>query len=205
MIIELDNISKRYDEHWILKNLSYRFESGKIYGIKGSNGSGKSTLMKMIAGFLSSSVGSIKYEQNKSIIKREDIFKQCILWGPHTGLYKELSIGETIDYFLEFKDLAKGLDRSSFISALSLPLPQNTLVNTLSSGQEQRLGLGLAIMSAAPILLLDETTSYLDATSIGWFENLLNKYGSGRLVILSSNEKQDLDLTDEVLDVMRFK
>ena len=78
MIIELDKISKRYDEHWILKNLSHRFESGKIYGVKGANGSGKSTLMKIIAGFLSPSAGAIKYEQDNSIIKREDIFKHCI-------------------------------------------------------------------------------------------------------------------------------
>lgn len=206
MTIDLDKVSKRYTSEWILRNVSYQFKSDTIYGIKGSNGSGKSTLVKMIAGYLSPTVGSITFiNDQKEEVSKDDIYKSVSLWGPHVSLINELSINEMVDYYFNFKSLRSNLSKGDFFDLLRLPLPTSRRINSLSSGQAQRVGLALSILSATDILLLDEPGSYLDESSLEWLYKLIKEHRDSRLVVISSNEMRDLELCSETISIADYK
>lgn len=206
MIIDLHKVSKRYTNEWILRNVSYQFVNNNIYGIKGSNGSGKSTLVKMIAGYLSPTVGSITYTDDiDTEVSKDDIYKSVSLWGPHVSLISELSIKEMVDYYLKFKTLRAGLSREGFFETLGLSLPHTRRINSLSSGQAQRIGLGLSILSDTDILLLDEPGSYLDESSLAWLYRLIDNHKANRVVIISSNEARDLQQCTQTISIADYK
>ncbi len=206
MIIDLHKVSKRYTSEWILRNVSYQFQGDNIYGVKGSNGSGKSTLVKMIAGYLSPTVGTIIFTNQKGAeVSKDDIYKSVSLWGPHVSLINELSIKEMVDYYLKFKTLRSNLSKEDFFDILRLPLPKTRRINSLSSGQAQRIGLALSILSDTDILLLDEPGSYLDESSSKWLYNLINDHRDSRTVVISSNEVRDLQLCNQTISISDYK
>lgn len=205
MTIDLVDVSKRYSQEWILKHVNYHFEAGEIYGIEGSNGSGKSTLVKMISGFLSPSIGKINYSKDEASINRDEVFQHISIWGAHVRLIQELTIHEMVDYYCTFKRLQNGMSKKEFFDHLELPLPKTRLIKSLSSGQAQRLGLGLSILSQTETLLLDEPGSFLDLEALEWFYKLLQNHSKDRLVIISSNEEGDLNLTSKRLVIRDFK
>ena len=206
MTIDLHKVSKRYTTEWILRNVTYQFKRDNIYGIKGSNGSGKSTLVKMIAGYLSPTVGTITFTNHKNKeVSKDDIYKSVSLWGPHVSLINELSIKEMVDYYFKFKSLRSNLSQENFFDMLRLPLPTSRRINSLSSGQAQRIGLALSILSDTDILLLDEPGSYLDESSLEWLYTLINEHRDSRLVVISSNEMRDLELCNETISIADYK
>ena len=83
MTIDLNQVSKRYTHQWIIKNVTYTFEAGNNYAIKGANGSGKSTLLKIISGFLSPSKGSVNYAKSGNAISRADVYKSVSYAAPY--------------------------------------------------------------------------------------------------------------------------
>ncbi len=206
MIIDLHKVSKRYTNEWILRNVTYQFVNNNIYGLKGSNGSGKSTLVKMIAGYLSPTVGTVTYKYNKDTnVSKDDIYKSVSLWGPHVSLVSELTIKEMVNYYLKFKKLRAGLSRDEFFDMLSLSLPHTRRIDSLSSGQVQRIGLALSILSDTDILLLDEPGSYLDESSLEWLYALIDNHKAERTVIISSNEARDLQQCTQTISIADYK
>jgi len=206
MTIELDKVSKRYTEEWILKHITLRLESDQLYGIKGANGSGKSTLVKMLSGHLSPSRGSIRYyTEDMKEIPRDDVFRMCTMWGPHVDLISNLTVDEMVRYFFTYKSLRAGLSLSDFYDIILLPIPRQRLIKSMSSGQVQRLGLGLTILADSDLLILDEPGSFLDEFALQWFYDLFNEHISQRIVIVASNDRADLALTSEVIDIGAYK
>ena len=146
MFIKCQEVSKRYNEHWVIKKLTHTFLSHQMYGIKGDNGSGKSTFIKMLSGFLSPTLGTITYVNDDQEISKDDVYKHISLWGPHTEMSGMLTVGEMIDYYGKMKGWRTSMDANDIhrISQLTVPISQR--IDQLSSGQAQRLGLTLSLI-----------------------------------------------------------
>ena len=110
-----------------------------------------------------------------------------------------------VNYFFKFKTLRKGLSIPAFFEILDLPLPASRRIDSLSSGQTQRIGLALSILSDTAILLLDEPSSYLDESSLAWLYQLIEEYKLDRTIIISSNEPSDLEYCEELLTISDYK
>ena len=203
--IELNDIAKRYSENWIFSNLTLNLTNETIWAIKGPNGSGKSTLIKILAGFLSPSLGDVVYEINDNVVDRDSVFRHISWTGPHSSLLQHMKIEELVNYYFVYKNLRRELSIEDFYRLCDLPVAKHQFVNSLSSGQNQKLGLALSILCDSEILLLDEPGSFLDKTAHSWFVNLLRDFASDRLVIISSNDDADLTLCNEVIDISKFK
>lgn len=201
MNIELKDISKRYTRHWILRNIDYTFASNEQYAVLGANGSGKSTLLKMIAGYLSPSAGEILYTDGSEKVKRSDIYKHVSFSAPYVSPLYDLSIAEMLQFYERFKSLRKGLTTDDFIDALQLPVAPSHIIKELSSGQQQRVSLTLAILADTDILLLDEPGSYLDEKSKIWMNELIGQHLDDRITIIASNDRTDLVHTQEILQI----
>jgi len=203
--VKLNKVSKRYTDQWIIKNLDFLMEPNQVYGVKGINGSGKSTLLKMICGYLSPSAGEVIYESKNRLLSRDDIYKHVTIWAPYVSLIKELSISEMVNHFLIHKPLWKDISIEEFYQIMNLPVRKTSKVGDLSSGQEQRLGLALAIMTSSDLLILDEPSSYLDENSKSWLYDLLSQHQENRIVVIASNDSNDLGSCDESIDIADFK
>lgn len=199
MIIRCQQVSKRYNQHWIIKKLDYDFTSDIIYGIKGANGSGKSTLLKMLSGFLSPTLGTITYVNDQSDISRDDIFRYVSIWGPHTSMPHTLTILEFITYYSQMKGWTTPIKEKAVFDMTQLPVPAERRIDQLSSGQAQRLGLTLTLLSSSSIVLLDEPGSYLDVSSKSWMQEMIRTYSPGKLLIIASNDDEDLLATKEMI------
>jgi len=199
MIIRCSDVSKRYNQHWVIKKLTHTFEGDRIYGIMGANGSGKSTLIKMLSGFLSPTLGMIIYESDENEISRDDIYKYVSIWGPHTSLSGILTVREMIAYYGKMKGWQQNLSTEKVYEISELPVPINQRIDQLSSGQTQRLGLTITMLSRGTIVLLDEPGSYLDGTAKEWMQQLISTYKFNRLMVIASNDQDDLQQADETI------
>jgi len=206
MNIELSDIGKRFQKDWIFKKLNYRFESHYRYAITGSNGSGKSTLIQILTAAEHPTVGKIEYFDTKGKrVQTEEVYKSLCFAAPYVDLPEELTAMEVVEFHSHFKNL--GVDQCmGLLEEVGLANAKDKFVKDFSSGMKQRLKLGLAICSEAPLLLLDEPCSNLDRAGIAIYHNLLDAYGKSKLIIIGSNANNDeLYKVDKTLSVHRYK
>lgn len=204
MNVTLDNISKRYSSNWILRNVNYEFSEDHVYAVKGDNGSGKSTLLMMLSGLLAPSVGSIIYEHRSKRISNDEIFEHVSFWGPYVSLMKNLTVKEMISYYIKNRKLRNDASVSEVFDSINIKVSPKAIVKSLSSGQMQRVGLYLTILAETSILLLDEPGSYLDQEGKAWYQELLKRENGNRIIVIASNEEEDMKLSNESLLIKAF-
>jgi len=198
MEIILDNISKRYESGWVIKDLSKTINSGSKLSITGLNGTGKSTLIQILSGYLSTSKGSVSYRLNGDVISRNNVYKYLSVVAAYSELDEELTAEEFFKHFGQFKPL-KIKDSESFLDLVDLKRQRNQAIKNYSSGMKQRLYLGLGIIADVPLLILDEPSSFLDDTKKQWLYALLKTYGKDKTVVVASNDPDDFKFCDDHL------
>lgn len=209
MHITVSNLGKRYNREWIFRHFSYEFTPGKSYAITGPNGSGKSTLLQVIAGAVLLSEGSMEIknaavETNyKKVIPNENIYQQLSFAAPYLELIEEMTSVELLNFHSTFKPLTKSVD--FILAEVSLQTAANKQIRYFSSGMKQRLKLAQAFFSNTNILLLDEPTTNLDADGISLYHKLIKNYAQHKLIMVSSNDKQEYDFCEEVIEIGRYK
>ena len=191
MRIELDHIGKRYNRHWIFKDINLSLRSEEAYVVLGANGSGKSTLLQILAGSLLASEGRISYFQGTNEIAADRIYRSVSIVAPYIDLIDSYTVKELIDFQFQFKSFYRGVTPDAILELINLRSIQSKPLKEFSSGMRQRIKLALAIFSDSSLLLLDEPTSNLDKEGIAWYRNLMDNYRSDRLVVVFSNQQKD--------------
>jgi ABC-2 type transport system ATP-binding protein len=190
ILIEAQELSRRYGATLAVGGLSLTLRKGEILGLLGPNGAGKSTTMKMLAGCLAPSSGSIKIN-GVDLAQEPKAAKVGLGYLPEQPpLYPEL----TVDEFLGFcaglhgipgKEQAAAVARSK--QACGLNQVAQRLISNLSKGYQQRVGLAQAIIHRPPVIILDEPTVGLDPIQIREIRALIKQLGESHSVILSSH------------------
>lgn len=191
MNIKLDNVGKRFERNWIFRNLSHQFISGKRYVVLGPNGSGKSTLLKVISGNVTPSEGALEYADNSGKVDIEKVYKSVSIAAPYLELPEEYTLHELLNFHKVFKPFEKDLSEKEVIDILELSHTKEKTYKYFSSGMKQRVKLGLAILSATPLLLLDEPVTALDARSVTWYQEMIRNFCAGKTIIVFSNNKEE--------------
>lgn len=205
MKITLSKIGRRFNREWIFRNIDYTFETGKSYAILGINGSGKSTLLQVISGALSQSEGVISYETNGKEVEIDQVFQYLALATPYLELIEEFTLTEVLDFHFEFKTRRDKLSNNDLITLLNMESSKNKQLKYFSSGMKQRVKLILAFCADTQILLLDEPTSNLDEQGISWYNSLVAKFTSNRLVIVCSNQNHEYEFCQYRLHISDYK
>jgi ABC-type multidrug transport system ATPase subunit len=183
--IKLENIGKRYNRHWVFKDVSYDFSTGSRSSIVGANGSGKSTLVKIIGGYLSPSAGKISFYLDGKELIREDIFKEVSFCAPYVNVPGDLTLFELLNFHHSLRPLS--CTTSEFVEICQLPAHGDKQIRHFSSGMQQRVRLSLALLTQSSLVILDEPSSNLDKRGIAWFQELLNSHSLGKTIIIGSN------------------
>ncbi|MEP6594698.1 MAG: ATP-binding cassette domain-containing protein [Ginsengibacter sp.] len=201
MKISLQNLGKRFNREWVFRNLNYQFTSGRSYAITGPNGSGKSTLLQLISGASMVSEGTVVYEN----IKPEHIYKYVSLAAPYLQLVEEMTLHEFLKFHFGLKNRLPTVTTTQIISTIELKKAAHKQIRYFSSGMKQRVNLAQAIFSNVPVVLLDEPTTNFDEEGILLYKDLVNNFCKSRLLVVSSNDKQEYDFCDEILDMKNYK
>jgi len=203
MKIILDNISKKYNNKWILKNFSQEF-SNNLYGITGLNGSGKTTLIKIIFGYISPNSGKVIYYNKESIIEnRIGIFSFA---APYQHLIEELTLTESINFHFQFLNPISKIKKKDILNKIELEEYKNLKIHDFSSGMKQKLKLGLALFSDTKFTLLDEPCTNLDKNGISWYHKTIDETLKFKKIIIATNNRVDINRNDTtIIDLDKIK
>ena len=161
-MIEISHLVKKYGDHYAVKDLNVRIEEGQIYGFLGPNGAGKSTTMNMITGYLAPTAGTVKVD-GFDIVKEPEKAKEHIGYLPEIPpLYSEMTVEEYLKFAAELKHIP-GKERAAqiekAIKTAQLEDVRKRLINNLSKGYKQRVGLAQAVLGDPETIILDEPTN----------------------------------------------
>lgn len=205
MKIEVKDLGKKFNKEWIFRHLDTTFEDKYSYAITGPNGSGKSTFIQVLTGFIPTNEGTIAYENNGDIIPEEAVFKTLDIITPYLELIEEFTLDEFLAFHFKFKTLQEGYSLDDFVEKVYLQNDRAKQIKNYSSGMKQRLKLGLGFFSESEICLFDEPTTNLDETGIAWYlENVKLLLGK-KMLLISSNQKQEYNFCDKALHIADYK
>ena len=194
------HIAKTFNRRNIFRDVSFTLKEGASLTLTGRNGSGKSTLMKIIAGVLTSSRGSIVLNDDGKTIPSADHYRYFGFVSPYLQLYDEFSGEENIRLVQEIRGLPA--EQSTIDGALAdvgLAGRGGDLLRTYSSGMKQRLKYAAALVHRPRILLLDEPTSNLDEEGKAFVHRAIERQKGQGILILATNERDELSLCDAVI------
>lgn len=189
-MIQVENLVKRYGNHLAVDHLNFTIEKGKIYGFLGPNGAGKSTTMNIMTGYLAASEGSVIIDGH-DILQEPEEAKRRIGYLPELPpLYMEMTVLEYLEFAAELKKIPEEEREGQLeqvMEMVQLMEVKNRLIQNLSKGYRQRVGLAQAILGFPEIIILDEPTVGLDPKQIIEIRSLIRKLAEQHTVILSSH------------------
>ncbi len=208
-MIEVRNVTKKYGKHVALDNLNLTIEHGKIYGLLGENGAGKSTTMNIITGYLAPSMGEVIVD-DYDILKEANKAKAKIGYLPEIPpLYQDMTVKEYLVFAAQLKRIPRRDRKEAVETAMhnaGIADVCNRLINNLSKGYKQRVGIAQAILGSPEIVILDEPTVGLDPVQINEIRELIREIGKEHTVILSSHILSEIqEVCDHVFMISKGK
>lgn len=199
MKLEIKNLSKKFKDVYVLKDINLTFESGKIYGFTGRNGSGKSVLLKIICGFYTPSTGEVLLN-NYNYILNNDFPKstRCLIEKPNflpdlTG-YENLKLLASIENKIGDKEIMDTIEK------LNLKEEINKKYSKYSLGTKQKLGIAQVLMEDPKLIVLDEPLNGIENETAKEVRKILNEEKKkDKIIIVASHIKEDIDTLADVV------
>ena len=216
-MISTSNISLRYGKRILFEDVTVKFTPGNCYGLIGANGAGKSTFLKILAGDIDATTGSVDMPAGQRLaVLRQDQFAfddfpvlQTVIRG-HDKLWAVMEEKEALYAKPDFSDadgeraaVLEGdfadmegwnaeYEAAELLSGLGITEDKHhSLMADLSGSEKVRVLLAQALFGNPDVLLLDEPTNSLDAESVLWLENFLDSFPN--TVIVVSHDRHFLD------------
>ena len=201
--VEAHNVVKRFGTKTVLNGITFSHPEG-VLGIAGPNGSGKSTLLKCLSGLLKPTSGSITWKSLEGELSDRELKSRLGYVAPYINLYPELTILENLNFIIQLRKMQ--MDRDSLerqLGRLQLHEIRHQAVGELSTGQLQRTRLACSLAYRPSILFLDEPGANLDEQGTNLIRTIVDQSREeGRLVLLASNNREELNLADRVISVV---
>ncbi|HLM47934.1 MAG TPA: ABC transporter ATP-binding protein [Myxococcaceae bacterium] len=199
-MIEVQNLTKRYRDRVAVEHLTFSVGEGEILGFLGPNGAGKSTTMKILTGFLPPSEGVAKVA-GFDVFEQPLEVKRRIGYLPETPpLYPEMTVVGYLKFVASLKGLpgrgmAAEVERVGGLTGLADVMGR--VIQNLSKGYKQRVGIAQALLGSPPVLILDEPTEGLDPTQRAEVRTLIKSLTGKHTVILSTHILPEVTMTCE--------
>jgi ABC-type Fe3+/spermidine/putrescine transport system ATPase subunit len=164
-MLELKNISKRYENRFLAEKINLSVSRGEIVALLGASGAGKSTLLKIVAGLEQADAGQVFFDQ-QDITHLPPEKRHFALMFQDFALFPHLNVLDNVAFGLVEQKLSKKAAREQALAMLerfNLATHATDKVTTLSGGEQQRVALARALITQPKVLLLDEPFSALDA------------------------------------------
>lgn len=199
-MIEVRDLTKDYGTRRAIHQLNFEIKKGEVVGFLGPNGAGKSTTMKIITGYMAPTEG-------QALVAGIDVFenplevKRRIGYLPETPpVYGDMYVQDYLRYVAELKGVEKQ-KISNFVDAAiqktHLEPVRHRLIQNLSKGFRQRVGIAQALVSDPEVLVLDEPTVGLDPKQVSEIRQLIKELKGQHTIILSTHILSEVQATCE--------
>jgi len=203
LAIETRNLTRYYGKVTAVADLNLQVSAGALFGLIGPNGAGKTTTLRMLAGLLEPSSGTILLNGQEVNHNWPELRKKIGYMPDFFGVYEDMLVWEYLDFFARCYNLPTTRRRQvtdELLELVDLTEKREAYVQTLSRGMRQRLCLAHALVHDPQILLLDEPASGLDPRARVEMRELLRELGAmGKTILVSSHILSELaELCDSV-------
>jgi len=203
--LEAKNLSRLFGANYAVKDVSFNLERGEVLGFLGPNGAGKSTTMRMLTGNLAPTEGAVDI-CGFDMLADPKKAKSMIGYLPEMRpLYKELTVDEYLTIAARFHNVpAKKINHSVDIAKdrCGLMHMSKRLIENLSNGYQQRVGIAQAIIHEPEIVILDEPTVGLDPIQIREIRKLIKEIGKNHSVILSTHILPEVEMVCDRVQII---
>lgn len=193
MLVEARDLAKSFGEHRALDGVSFTLARGEVVGFVGKNGAGKSTTMRLLAGALAPTSGSVRVAGHPS---QTSAARACVGFSSEVPMLDpDLTVDEQLAYAASLRGLAgraRALEIARVLSVADVLTARDALTSSLSKGTRQRVGLAQALLGDPPVLLMDEPTSGLDPAQIDGLRTLLDALREHHTVLVSTHHVAEL-------------
>lgn len=202
-MLEIKNISKKFDNKFVLKNINLRIKKGEFFSILGPSGSGKTTLLRIIAGFTPVDNGDILIN-NKSIKNLPPEKRDVNIVFQNLALFPMMNVFENVAFGLKRKKLPKNQIKKEVLEILEkvgLKGFEKRKINELSGGQKQRVAIARSLVMKPSLLLLDEPLSALDRQLREHMKlelKILQKEFKITFVYITHDQSEAMEMSDRV-------
>ena len=201
LVIETNELSKRYGQVVAVDRLSLRVSRGHVFGLLGPNGSGKTTAMSMLLGLVRPTAGSFRLfgagQPHREALHRIG----AIIETP--SFYPYLSGRRNLEYFQGVSGKGDWEEVDELLDKVGLLQRANDRYQTYSLGMKQRLGIAYALLGDPELLFLDEPTNGMDPAGMAEIRDLIKQLGSeGRTILLSSHLLHEVELVCDSVAIL---
>jgi ABC-2 type transport system ATP-binding protein len=205
ILIKVEHLSRRYGNTLAVKSLSFEVRRGEVLGFLGPNGAGKSTTMQMITGNLAPSAGAVTINGIDMLENPKEAKRALGFLPEQPPLYRELTVDEYLAYCARLNRIDKGKIAAAIDNAkerCGLTQVSKRLINNLSKGYQQRVGIAQAIIHSPDVVILDEPTVGLDPIQIREIRQLIRDIGTEHSVILSTHILPEVQATCDRVQII---
>ena len=202
MEIVLNNVTKTLHGTKIIDNISLRLTSGHVYGLQGYNGSGKTMLMRLIAGLLLPTSGTVRID-SRTLGKDLDFPPSIGVLLENPAFLPAYTGVENLQLIASLRGVADDAQIKAAVARVGLDPKDKRKYKKYSLGMKQRLGIACAVFEKPDIIILDEPTNALDTDGVELVSKIISQERArGALIVLASHEKEYLHgLTDEIYTI----
>jgi len=189
-MIEVRDLSKKYGSRVAIEGISFRVEKGEILGFLGPNGAGKTTTMRILTGFMPPTRGTAIVAGFDVVTHPGEVKRRIGYLPEHPPLYKEMTVRAYLAFVARIKGVPSRRVRESVASVVErcgLSEVAHRLIQNLSKGYQQRVGIAQAIVHSPEVMILDEPTVGLDPRQIQKIRNLIRSFHGEKTVVLSTH------------------
>ena len=194
MFLEINNVSKQFEDKQALSNVSFSIESGKIYGLLGPNGAGKTTLIRIITQIFFPDSGNVLF--NGEPLNNKHL-NQIGYMPEERGLYKKMKVGEHLRYFAQLRNFSKKEAKEKidfYVQKFEIESWLNKEITDLSKGMQQKVQFIATILHQPELLILDEPFSGLDPINSEIIKQAIFELNAnGTTVIFSTHRMENVE------------
>jgi len=192
-VIRFENFTKRFGAHTAVESLTLEVAPGEIVALLGPNGSGKTTSLKAASGLIRPTAGHVRLGEPGRAAHEPEARRISSFLPQKVSFPDALTGREVVEFYRRLRETEPG--RTAVVLRFaSLNGAGDRAVGTYSGGMVQRLGLAVAMLPAAPVLLLDEPMAALDPAGLRAFHDLVaERRGRGQTVLFTSHQLGDVE------------
>jgi ABC-2 type transport system ATP-binding protein len=198
LMIEVQNLTKRYAGHTAVSDISFSVARGEIVGLLGPNGAGKSTTMRILACYLPATSGTVRVGGLDVFAGSAEVRRRIGYMPENNPLHLDMRVRE----YLRFRARLKGLRRRHCRERVDVVMDQcglkevhRRMIGQLSKGYRQRVGLADALVHEPDLIILDEPTIGLDPRQIRAVRQLIKGLAGNHTVLLSTHILPEAEMT----------
>ncbi len=195
-MLELDRLTRHFGPLTAVDDMSFAVSQGEVLGFLGPNGAGKTTTMRMVAGYLPPSAGTVRIAGIDVQEQPSEIKRQLGYLPEGAPLYGEMTVVALLDFVASVRgmDSATRRRRTDYvIERLRIETVLYQQVETLSKGFKRRVGLALAILHDPGVLVLDEPTDGLDPNQKHEVRELIKAMADTKAIVISTHILEEVD------------